>query len=309
MKRGSDGAAAQVGRCPIISMPQLTPERVFRLVLHDQAAEKTLALGNDGTIVQASQDYWAITAPGESMANGCALQRPAGCRGPISLMNGRAIAVCNAGLAMLSTTSQCVLEMYPPPEKIYQLFESEAIVLQFTTHVTTLYADGTELLLSAPFPPLSLAHDATYTMVDAVTTDGRRYRFAETLGWHPITLPRPRELKAALVHFNVTSGAAAWLSPGGNLMLYHFADEPMLYLPAGAGAVVTSSASHFFVLNDSATYPSVVPEVALIDAASLSHSGTLFPTQLLGMARVGESDVAAVHYPYVLWRGALFRIH
>ena len=62
------------------------------------------------------------------------------------------------------------------------------------------------------------------------------------------------------------------------------------------------------MLNDTAVYPSVVPEVSIIDALALNHSGTLFPDQIIGMARMGDSDISAAHYPYILWRNALFEI-
>ena len=307
MKRGSDGTAA-VGEARPVGLPGLHALPLHRLLLNDEPVVETVALGNDGTIVQRSATYWAITACGAGGLNGVALQIPDGCRGPVSLMNNRAVARCAGGLAVLDTSRQAILSIDPEVVSVHQLFESDVIVVRFSTHITALYPDGTEMPLPSSSTPASVAHDSTYQTIDVTMDNHARFRFDETMGWFPVTLPGPREAGATLCHYNVKSGASVWLDGAGNVVVYHLGEEPMVRLPSGHGALVTSSPTHIFVLNDTAVYPSVVPEISLVDAFALTHAGTLFPDQIMGMARVCDSDIGAVHYPYVLWRNALFEI-
>lgn len=307
MKRGNDGAAA-AGVPRAVSQPSLHALAVHRLVLHDEPVVETVALGNDGTIVQRSKTFWAITAGGGQGESGVALEMPNGCRGPVSLMNHRAVAPCAMGLAVLETSRQAILELTLPVVSVHQLFESDVIVVRHETHVGAMFPDGRELVLASSSTPASVAHDCTYETVDVVMADHTRFRFHEEQGWFPVSLPGPRETGAFLLHCNVRSGAGTWVDAAGNVAVYHLADEPLVILPAGFAPQVTSSPSHIFVLNDTSVYPSVVPEISMVDALALKHVGTLFPDVIMGMARVCDSDISAAHYPYVLWRNGLFEI-
>lgn len=305
MKRGNDGAAAAGGTSPVCK-PSLHAEMVHRLVLHGEPVVETVALGNDGTLVQRSERYWAITAGGGVGVNGVALLIPAGCRGPVSLMNSRAVAPCTGGLVMLDTSRQAIISLGEPVVSVHQLFESDVIIVRLSTTVKVLCPDGSEFPLTSSSVPVSVAHDSAYQAVDVAMADHSRYRFTEPDGWIRITLPGPTESGALLSHFNVKSGASCWVDTGGDLVVYHLGDAPVLKLPLGHHAMVTSSPAHIFVLNDTAVYPSVVPEVSMIDALALNHAGTLFPDQILATARIRDSDISAIHYPFLLWRNALF---
>jgi hypothetical protein len=305
MKRSADGCCAQPAALERAE-PSLQAVETHRWILHDEAVEEVLALGNDGSTVQRSRSYWAITAGGTTR-NGLALTLPHGCRPPVSLMNDRAAAVCAEGVALLTTTGQTVLAMNPPPLACYQLFESDVLILLWESRAAAVQPEGITAELATPSAPLSVAHDTEYRVVDVVCRDGTRYRYDESFGWHPITLPRP-DVDAVLRSFNVRSGGSAWLTGSGDLLFYHMAPDPVVTLPVGLNAAVTASDHHLYVLLDNASYPTVVPEVGVIDTRTLSHYGTLFPDQLLGMGRIGDSCVTAAHFPYVLWRNALFKL-
>lgn len=306
MKRASDGCAVLAGGA-VHQIPTLQALETHRCTLHDEQVVEVVALGNDGSTVQRSNSYWAITANGAETRNGVALAIPAGLRFPVSLMNDRACAVCNAGVVILTTSTQTILQMFPLPDSCVQLFESEVLILKFPTHVTALMPDGREAVMPVPSPPLSLAHDTTYGCVDVVTADGSRYRYNDMLGWHPVHLPTPATL-SQLCFLDAKSGASAWLTEHGDLQLYHMAPEPVLDVPVGRSPSITATSRFLYVLLDHITYPTVVPEVGVVDMHALSHYGTLFPDKLLCMGRTGDSSITAAHYPYILWRSALFKL-
>ena len=306
MKRASDGCKAPAAS-ELRAEPSLQAVPTQRCTLHDEQVVEVLALGNDGTTVQCSASYWALTSNGADTQYGAALPLPPGCRGPVSLMNNRACAVCNQGIAMLTPTSQSIMSMFPLPEACYQLFESDVIILLWKTHVTVLQADGTEARLPSADPPVSIAHDTTYQHVDVVTLGGSRHRYDESYGWHQVHLPIP-SVPAVLRFFDAKSGASAWLNGEGQLYLYHMAPEPIVTLPVGQSAALTGSGRYLYILLDHVTYPTVVPEVGVIDLHTFKHFGTLFPDKLLAMGRTGDSHTSGAHYPYVLWRSALFKL-
>lgn len=306
MKRASDGCQASEGGV-VHQMPTLQALQTYRCTLHDEQVVEVLALGNDGSTVQCSQSYWAITAMGSETRNGVALALPHGCRGPVSLMNDRACAVCSQGVAILTTSTQSIFKMFPLPKTCYQLFESDVIILMFSTHVVALQPDGTEALMPGPSAPMSISHDTTYRSIDAVATDGSRYRYNDILGWHVVHLPVPT-VRATLEFVDAKSGASAWLTKQGDLHLYHMAPHPMVEIPVGRNPRLTATPRYLYVLLDHITYPTVVPEVGVIDMQSLCHFGTLFPDKLLCMGRTGDSGVTGACYPYILWRSAMFKL-
>jgi hypothetical protein len=306
MKRASDGCAAESGGA-LRQLPSLQAVETHRCVLHDEQVIEVLALGNDGSTVQRSHSYWCITANGSATQNGVALTIPHGCRGPVSLMNDRACAVCTQGLVLLTTSTQTILPLSTVPEACFQLFESEVIILLFCTHATALHPDGTEAILPTTSHPVSVAHDTGYQYVDVVTRDGSRYRYDSTIGWHQVHLPVP-DVPATLQFFDTKSGGSAWLTEGGELRLYHMAPEPLVVLPVGRSAMFTGCSRYLYVLLDHVTYPTVVPEVGVIDMQTFKHWGTLFPDKMLAMGRTGDSYVCGAHYPYVLWRSSLFKL-
>lgn len=306
MKRASDGCEAAEGGA-YHQMPTLQALQTHRCTLHDEQVSDVLALGNDGSTVQCSQSYWAITANGADTRNGVALALPYGCRGSVSLMNDRACAVCSQGVAILTTSTQSIFKMVTLPEACYQLFESDVIILMFTAQVVALQPDGTEAVMPATSSPMSVAHDTTYRSLDVVVTDGSRYRYNEMLGWHVVHLPTP-SVRAALKFVDAKSGASAWLTDQGDLQLYHMAPHPVVEIPVGRNPCLTATSRYLYVLLDHITYPTVVPEVGVIDLQSLSHFGTLFPDKLLCMGRTGDSGVTGAHYPYILWRSAVFKL-
>jgi hypothetical protein len=197
--------------------------------------------------------------------------------------------------------------MYPLPKTCYQLFESDVIILMFSTHVVALQPDGTEALMPGTSTPMSVAHDTTYRSLDVVATDGSRYRYNEMLGWHQVHLPVP-PTRATIHYFDEKSGASAWLTDQGDLQLYHMAPHPIVEIPVGMNPCLTANSRYLYVLLDHITYPTVVPEVGVIDMQSLSHYGTLFPDKLLCMGRTGDSGATGAHYPYILWRSAMFKL-
>ena len=309
VKRGADGTESAAAESEEAA-PSLVAVAVHRHLLNDEPAEGIIALGNDGSVVQHSQTYWAITAT-ESTQNGVAVTMPKGLRAPISLMNDRAAAVwddhTSCGVALLTVTGQTRFPISPTPLHIYQLWESDVLILLFETHVTALQPDGTEMQLAASAPPVSVAHDTTYQRIDVVTADEMRFRYEEPHGWYQVHLPIPK-LPAVLTLFNAKTGGSAWLTEHGDLYFYLMAPDPEVAIPVGHAAAVTGNANHVFALQNSDDYRPVAPEVGCIDTRSLQHVGTLFPDQLLAMGRLGPSEFIAAHYPYVAWKGGLFKL-